>query len=167
MTLKEIREKRARVKKMHEENIKRTNKDVVAQVGMMGGIALTMLGGILTAVTAGIVPIIISCVGFVGGLTGYGVHIGLETKDRQAINELRKEFPDKITKPSLLSDYALVYSGDMLEHLDDLENEVLVNGEKEDELKDLFVIDKDHQVGFNLDKIVKEKNNEKEDEIGE
>jgi len=162
-----IKKQREEMAKLHEENQKRIHKDIFAQLGMMGGVALTLIGGILTAATAGIFPLILSCVGFVGGVTGYGVHIGLESADRKAVKQLHEKYPEIVDKPNLMSDYAMVYSRKVLDHLDDLEFAATEEQIKEEiqERDNNLQNSMEHQIDTAFQKISYSK--DKEDEIGQ
>lgn len=166
MALRRIKEERNEMLKFHEENKKRINKDVYAQLGMMGGIALTLIGGILTAATSGIFPLVLSCVGFVGGLTGYGFHMGLERADRKAVKKLHEKYPDLVEKPTLMSDYAMIYSRKVLDHIDNLEfaaTQEQIQQEAKD-TENALVNSTEHQIDMAMQKI--SSSQIKEDESG-
>lgn len=137
MTLKEIREKKAIAKRMHEFNKERVVNMKRSMFGMFIGLGVAVLGAILLVTAPGPGAMLISgaVTTFVGSMTMFGslaCRLGYEVADINAREKLREEFPQIIKENDNLKLKAQVYSNKAIKKLVKMETVALNTLSKQD-----------------------------------
>lgn len=137
MTLKEIQEKKAIAKRMHEFNKERVINMKKSMFGMFAGLGIAVLGTILLVTAPGPGAMLISgaVTTFLGSMTTFGslaCRLGYEVADINAREKLSQEFPEIIKESDNLKQKAQVYSNKVVKKLVKMETVALNALTKED-----------------------------------
>ena len=128
-----IKEEKARIEKLHEENKKRKNKLICGELGILGGFSMATIGLVFSIITGGVLPMVLIVVGLLGGCAGVVTEVYFNQEEAEVIDRLHDEYPFDVEKPSLFPGLfeksAFNYTEKILKKLDDVERMEVMQSE--------------------------------------